>query len=323
MFISKTIRTFLPGLHIGILPIGIGSIIGGGLSLLGASKSRDAQRAAAEAAKFDPWGVQTGLGGAYFDPKTKQVSTSLSPYYQALLGQMQGQIPGAFGGLDPRIAGPQAAPRTFDPSAYQPQAPAAAPAAPTLPSAGGLVFGSPEYQRQERRFQNDEMSGREEAEWAQQKADMFAGQQDPAKAAVSSTLQASAQPQAPRPQGGLFSRGAPAGDNVYTTQPVHPQMGDAGVIRGAGQPGQPPGMSGGLAGQALDIGGGAFGALGTFDPQAAAQQRYGAIEELMAPGRQRARQSLESRLFSQGRLGGTGGALEQLFSSLIPTCIGG
>lgn len=62
-----------------------------------------------------------------------------------------------------------------------------------------------------------------------------------------------------------------------------------------------------LSGQALGAAGGAFGALGSFDPRMAAQEQYNMLEELMAPSRQRDRESLESRLLAQGRLGSTGG----------------
>lgn len=67
----------------------------------------------------------------------------------------------------------------------------------------------------------------------------------------------------------------------------------------------------GLGGQALTQAGGAFGALGAFDPTQAAQERYGALEAIMAPSRERTRSELEARLLRQGRLGSTGGGVQQ------------
>lgn len=47
------------------------------------------------------------------------------------------------------------------------------------------------------------------------------------------------------------------------------------------------------------------------DPFATAQTQFERMEEILAPSRQRQREALESRLLRQGRLGSTGGALQQ------------
>lgn len=55
----------------------------------------------------------------------------------------------------------------------------------------------------------------------------------------------------------------------------------------------------------------ALGTLGAMSPSQAASERFSALEELMNPARQRDREALESRLLRQGRLGSTGGGLDQ------------
>jgi len=47
------------------------------------------------------------------------------------------------------------------------------------------------------------------------------------------------------------------------------------------------------------------------DPFAAAETQFGRMEEILNPARQRQRESLEGRLLKQGRLGSTGGTLQQ------------
>lgn len=47
------------------------------------------------------------------------------------------------------------------------------------------------------------------------------------------------------------------------------------------------------------------------DPYAAAESQFAKMEEILNPARQRQREALESRLLRQGRLGSTGGALQQ------------
>jgi len=47
------------------------------------------------------------------------------------------------------------------------------------------------------------------------------------------------------------------------------------------------------------------------DPFGMAQTQFGRMEEILAPGRERQREALESRLLRQGRLGSTGGSLQQ------------
>jgi len=49
----------------------------------------------------------------------------------------------------------------------------------------------------------------------------------------------------------------------------------------------------------------------TTDPFDVAQQRFGQLESILSPGRERQREALESRLLRQGRLGSTGGSLQQ------------
>jgi len=60
------------------------------------------------------------------------------------------------------------------------------------------------------------------------------------------------------------------------------------------------------------LGGGREGiaAAGGYDPYAAAETLFGRMDQILAGGRERQRQGLESRLLSQGRLGSTGGAFE-------------
>ena len=71
--------------------------------------------------------------------------------------------------------------------------------------------------------------------------------------------------------------------------------------------------------QAGQLGAGFLGQVGEFDPFAAAQTQFGRMEDILAPQRDQQRLAQESRLFSQGRLGSTGGsqqqqALENVFS---------
>jgi hypothetical protein len=47
------------------------------------------------------------------------------------------------------------------------------------------------------------------------------------------------------------------------------------------------------------------------DPFALAETQFGRMEEILAPGRERQRGTLEERLLAQGRLGSTGGSLQQ------------
>lgn len=87
-------------------------------------------------------------------------------------------------------------------------------------------------------------------------------------------------------------------------------MGTAGMVDGQLQAQLDPrfaGQSQALLNQAT----GAFGQLSSFDPNVAAQEQFSRLESLMAPERQAQQMGLESRLFSQGRLGSTGGAGEQ------------
>ena len=69
----------------------LGAIIGGGLCYLGARKTakatENAARMAADASRFNPYNVQTGLGGATFSGGT--ASGMLSPQYAALAQRLQ------------------------------------------------------------------------------------------------------------------------------------------------------------------------------------------------------------------------------------------
>jgi len=71
-------------------------------------------------------------------------------------------------------------------------------------------------------------------------------------------------------------------------------------------------QTGGAFGQqAGALGQGFLGQAGEFDPFAAAQTQFGRMEDILAPQRDQQRLAQESRLFSQGRLGSTGGAQQQ------------
>lgn len=77
-------------------------------------------------------------------------------------------------------------------------------------------------------------------------------------------------------------------------------------------------QAGQFAGQGQTALGQQAGALGQqflggiqADPFAAAQTQFGRMEDILNPARQRQREALEGRLLKQGRLGSTGGALQQ------------
>lgn len=63
--------------------------------------------------------------------------------------------------------------------------------------------------------------------------------------------------------------------------------------------------------QALAASTGAYGALSGMDFDTTMAQRYNALEALQEQDRLQAQLDMESRLYSQGRLGSTGGALQQ------------
>ena len=103
-------------------------------------------------------------------------------------------------------------------------------------------------------------------------------------------------------------------------------LGQAGQYAGMGADprvaamgGQALGAGQGFLGQAMQPAlrgagavGGAFGTLGqAFDPFGAAETQFQRLESILEPGRERQREAQEARLFAQGRLGATGGALEQ------------
>lgn len=62
---------------------------------------------------------------------------------------------------------------------------------------------------------------------------------------------------------------------------------------------------------ALSGGLGMLGAGLGADPFQMAQKQFGRMEDILAPGRERQREALEARLLRQGRLGSTGGSLQQ------------
>jgi hypothetical protein len=78
-------------------------------------------------------------------------------------------------------------------------------------------------------------------------------------------------------------------------------LGEAGAAR--------PGVSG-LGQAATGAAESAFGALGSFDPMTAAQDRFDKLDSILQPGRERTRSGLESRMFAQGRLDSTAGSRE-------------
>ena len=63
--------------------------------------------------------------------------------------------------------------------------------------------------------------------------------------------------------------------------------------------------------QALGASGQAYGALGAQDFNGTMGQRYNALEALQEQDRLQAQMNMEDRLYGQGRLGSTGGALQQ------------
>lgn len=82
---------------------------------------------------------------------------------------------------------------------------------------------------------------------------------------------------------------------------------------GAGQGGQAAALTPGVTGfgqEALDTSSRLLAEAGGFDPLAAAEQRYQRLRSVLEPQRERDLSSLEARLFRQGRLDSTGGALQ-------------
>jgi hypothetical protein len=85
---------------------------------------------------------------------------------------------------------------------------------------------------------------------------------------------------------------------------------DKGAMGSLGESGDlRPGVSG-LGAQATGAAGQAFGALGSFDPMTAAQERFDKLDSILQPGRERTRSGLESRMFAQGRMDSTAGSRE-------------
>lgn len=101
-------------------------------------------------------------------------------------------------------------------------------------------------------------------------------------------------------------------------------IGAAGNFLQGAQQAQPQGFdmmqqgalnAGGMFDQAnqqnFGAGQGFLNQLNQFDPQAATQTRFDQLESVLEPSRGRAREALESRLLKQGRLGSTGGGVQQ------------
>lgn len=63
--------------------------------------------------------------------------------------------------------------------------------------------------------------------------------------------------------------------------------------------------------QLSDLGQGFLNQVGSFDPWQAAETQFSRLEAILNPARERERQAQEARLFAQGRLGSTGGGIEQ------------
>lgn len=79
-------------------------------------------------------------------------------------------------------------------------------------------------------------------------------------------------------------------------------------VQGQGELSQ---LLGAITPQATQAAQGFLGQLQSFSPQEAAQQEFQNIQEILAPQREQQRETLEERLFRQGRLGSTGGGVEQ------------
>lgn len=103
--------------------------------------------------------------------------------------------------------------------------------------------------------------------------------------------------------GGLFNTAfTPQGATISLTPEM--QAIQAGLF------GQAQGLTP-LQQQYAQLGQGFLGQIGAFDPFAAAETQFQRLEDILAPGREQQRQAQESRLYAQGRLGSTGGGLEQ------------
>ena len=63
--------------------------------------------------------------------------------------------------------------------------------------------------------------------------------------------------------------------------------------------------------QLMGAASGMFDQLGSYDPLNYTRDQYGMLQELLRPQQEKAVSDMESRLFAQGRLGSTGGALQQ------------
>ena len=101
--------------------------------------------------------------------------------------------------------------------------------------------------------------------------------------------------------GGLFDTSIRGGKGQISLTPEMQGIQQGMFGQAAGSP---------LGQQATDLAGGLFGQAGT-DPNVMAQQQFQRMEDILNPMRDQQRAEQESRLFAQGRLGSTGGALDQ------------
>ena len=113
-------------------------------------------------------------------------------------------------------------------------------------------------------------------------------------------------------QGNLqpFSGTTGLGSVGYTQQPMYDET---GAMVGTqpifnAQVSQPQSN---MQNQLMGAASGMFGQLQNFNPLSYTQDQYGMLQELLRPQQEKAVSDMESRLFAQGRLGSTGGALQQ------------
>lgn len=101
--------------------------------------------------------------------------------------------------------------------------------------------------------------------------------------------------------------------NPFFQQAIGNMQGAQGFAQGAGMQGLLGGMAGLNPQQAFNQAGGFFGQAQNLmgqagDVQGLINDRYNALSQAAAPGEERAYNSLQQKLFSQGRLGSTGGS---------------
>jgi len=113
-------------------------------------------------------------------------------------------------------------------------------------------------------------------------------------------------------QGNLqpFSGTTGLGSVGYTQQPMYDETGAMVGTQPTfnAQLSQPQAA---MQNQLMGAASGMFGQLQNFNPLSYTQDQYGMLQELLRPQQEKAVSDMESRLFAQGRLGSTGGALQQ------------